>query len=378
MMMVTLIEVLSYMKKYLVGGAVRDQLLGMPVKERDWVVVGATVEDMLKLGYRQVGKEFPVFLHPKTGEEYALARIEHKVEAGYTGFDFNASPEVTLKEDLRRRDLTINAMAMSEEGELIDPYHGKQDLENKILRHVSPAFVEDPVRILRVGRFLARYADRGFTVAAATNIFMQQMVNMGEVDALVPERVWKELERALREPHPEKFFEVLADCQALPRLFPSIEMDSAALRTLKAAVTVSDQSLIRFAALMYTTPEANTLCCRYRVPNAYQELVTLIVLHHKKLLPAKTAAANALLHLFNSIDIFRREKRFTHILLVCQAIALEEQQTFAADWLLGCAKAAKSVNVQTLIAQGLKGEALAAKIKEKRLEKIEEWIAQRR
>src|SRR3990167_6080610 len=227
------------MKIYLVGGAVRDQLLGLPVKEQDWVVVGATIEEMLTAGYRQVGKEFPVFLHPKTGEEYALARMERKINPGYKGFTFDTSKDVTLEEDLSRRDLTINAMAETPEGELVDPFHGKKDLEQKILRHVSPAFAEDPVRILRVGRFLARYAHLGFHIAPETITLMRHMVKVGEVNALVAERVWKELERALGEKNPEKFFEALANCEALAILFPDLPIDSIGIKALVKATQLT-------------------------------------------------------------------------------------------------------------------------------------------
>src|SRR5688572_23904379 len=211
------------MEVYLVGGAVRDRLLGLPVRERDWVVVGARPADLQAQGYLPVGREFPVFLHPVTHEEYALARVERKVAPGYRGFTTEFSPDVTLEDDLRRRDLTINAMAEAPTGEVIDPYGGRRDLDARVLRHVSEAFVEDPVRILRVARFAARYADRGFSVAQETRELMARMVASGEVDALVAERVWKETERALAEPRPEVFFEVLRDCGALARIFPEIE-----------------------------------------------------------------------------------------------------------------------------------------------------------
>ncbi len=207
---------------YLVGGAVRDQLLGLEPEERDWVVLGSTPEEMMARGFRPVGKDFPVFIHPETGEEYALARTERKVARGYHGFEFHADPEVTLEEDLRRRDLTINAIAMDEKGELIDPFGGSDDLEQGMLRHVSPAFREDPVRILRVARFAARFARWGFRVSHGTNKLMEQMVDDGEVDALVPERVWKETERALGEQTPSRFFQVLSGCGALERLFPEL------------------------------------------------------------------------------------------------------------------------------------------------------------
>ena len=211
------------MKIYLVGGAVRDTLLGLPVKEKDWVVVGATPQQMIDLDYKPVGKDFPVFLHPQTGEEYALARTERKSGHGYRGFTFHTDPGVTLEEDLVRRDLTINAMAMDADGELIDPFNGREDLNQGLLRHVSPAFREDPVRILRVARFAARFARFGFHVTHGTNALMRQMVESGEIDYLVPERVWKETSRALSESSPERFFEVLRGCAALERLFPEVD-----------------------------------------------------------------------------------------------------------------------------------------------------------
>lgn len=379
------------MKIYLVGGAVRDKLLGLPVNERDWVVVGASVEDMLKLGYKQVGKEFPVFLHPKTGEEYALARMERKVKPGYKGFTFDTSPDVTLEEDLIRRDLTINAMAETPDGKIEDPYHGKQDLEQKILRHVSPAFAEDPVRILRVGRFLARYAHMGFHVAPETIELMRNMVAAGEVDALVAERVWKELERALGEKNPEKFFEVLKQCGALPKLFPHLEKDSKGICALKSACKITPNSAVRFAALFHSTTKQNIaeISKRYRVPNAYHELAKLTALHYEKALSAQTLSADELLSLFSALDIYRRKERFHDFLFACAAIgiATESEQDdeylktrmgYLMNWLHNCAHAAKSADVQALIAQGLEGAALAEKLKEKRLEKITEFLHQQK
>ena len=209
------------MKIYTVGGAVRDTIMGLPVHDRDYVVVGSTVEEMLSLGFTPVGKEFPVFLHPETKQEYALARTEKKVAPGYRGFVFHASPDVTLEEDLLRRDLTINAMAMSEEGEIIDPFGGRRDIENRVFRHVSEAFAEDPVRILRLARFAARFRD--FSVAPETMELMKKMVTDGEVDALVPERVWKELSQGLMESMPSRMIQIMHDCGALERIFPEIE-----------------------------------------------------------------------------------------------------------------------------------------------------------
>ena len=210
------------MQIYLVGGAVRDQLLGLEVVERDWVVVGASVEQMLALGYQQVGKDFPVFLHPETKEEYALARTERKTGSGYTGFSVHAAADVTLEEDLQRRDLTINAMAQTDSGQIIDPFDGQADLAQGVLRHVSPAFSEDPVRILRAARFAARFGRWGFHVAHSTNRLMRAMVAAGEIDALVPERVWKETQRALATEQPLRFFQALLGCNAFTRLFPEL------------------------------------------------------------------------------------------------------------------------------------------------------------
>ncbi|HEX4045174.1 MAG TPA: multifunctional CCA tRNA nucleotidyl transferase/2'3'-cyclic phosphodiesterase/2'nucleotidase/phosphatase, partial [Gammaproteobacteria bacterium] len=273
------------MKIYLVGGAVRDKLLGLRVKERDWVVVGASEQDMLALGYRQVGKEFPVFLHPSTREEYALARTERKVGLGYKGFSFDTSPDVLLEDDLIRRDLTINAMAETAEGVLIDPFHGQIDLKQKVLRHVSSAFAEDPVRILRVGRFLARYARLGFQVAPETMILMQQMVAAGEVDALVAERVWKECMRALGEKNPEYFFVVLSACDALPILFPNLVLGDAGMHALQQACQLTTNKIVRFAALLHALPDTKkaiqTLCLRYRVPNVYRDLALLTAAHYQ-------------------------------------------------------------------------------------------------
>lgn len=365
------------MKIYLVGGAVRDKLLGLPVKERDWVVVGASPDDMLKLGYRQVGKEFPVFLHPKTHEEYALARMERKTGPGYKGFAFDTSPTVTLEDDLIRRDLTINAMAETPEGELIDPYHGKRDLENKVLRHVSQAFSEDPVRILRVGRFLARYAQYGFHIAPETLALMQQMVKSGEVNALVAERVWKEWERALTEKNPEQFFEVLVHCGALPILFPELIPLLQTEQDYLAANKISSNPIIRFAVLLHDLPEAKkaiaTISNRYRVPNNFRELAELTAKHYQQALNARNLNAAELLHLFISLDIFRREQRFHDFLIAIKMIATAKNLPFDPNWLNTCAEAAKSVDVQALIAQGLDGQQLADKLKEKRREKIEEW-----
>ncbi len=373
------------MKIYLVGGAVRDEKLGRPIKERDYVVVGASVQEMKDLGYRQVGKEFPVFLHPKTGEEYALARLEKKVNPGYTGFTFDTSPDVALVDDLRRRDLTINAMAETSDGELIDPYHGMDDIKAKMLRHVSPAFGEDPVRILRVARFYARYAHLGFRVADETINLMREMVACGEIKALVAERVWKEVERALGEKNPAKFFELLNQCDALASLFPELSLQSDGMRALIAATDLSADTLIRFAALLHTFSEAKktipAFCKRYRVPNAYRELALLAALHHAHALNAKNLSADELLDLFMKLDIFRREARFEKFLVVVAAIAHVRGVSFDAAWVKECAGAAKGLDIvkamggsNDAMLQGNNPDEVAKIIKTTRSLGIQIWL----
>ncbi len=356
------------MKTYLVGGAIRDQLLGLPVKEKDWVVVGTTVDEMLQAGFRQVGKDFPVFLHPKTGEEYALARTERKVGRGYTGFTFDTSPTVTLEEDLKRRDLTINAMAQAPTGEIIDPYHGQADLEKKILRHVSLAFTEDPVRILRVARFNARF---GFDIAPDTLLLMRKMVAQGEVDALVAERVWKELERALLEQHPEKFFAVLAACNALAILFPQIIASGTGLIALSQAVKISSSTQVRFAALLHTLSEneIKLLCDRYRVPTDYREMAILASKYLPHYQDAKNLTADDLLNLLLATDAFRRPSRFNDFLLACAACSSQP----TTDWLLACYHVVKTTEINELTAH-YQGQELAQKIKEKRYHAIQLWL----
>jgi tRNA nucleotidyltransferase (CCA-adding enzyme) len=367
------------MKIYLVGGAVRDELLGLPVKEKDYVVVGATVADMQRLNFKQVGKEFPVFLHPKTGEEYALARKERKVAAGYQGFEFDTSPEVTLTEDLSRRDLTINAMAKDENGQIFDPFHGQEDLHNKILRHVSSAFSEDPVRILRIGRFLARYQHLGFHVADETLALMQQMTKAGEVNALVAERVWKELERALAEPNPEQFFIILNKCGALPILFPEFNL-ALQLPALTTAATLTQETVIRFAALLYSLDREAiaALCHRYRAPNAYRELAQLVSAHYVTALNAENLSADEWVSLFYAIDAFRREARAKQFLMVCKMIAAVKNVIFHEANYLAYLNAARSVDVQSLIAQGFANEKLAAKLKCERQQKIAYKLAEKK
>lgn len=346
------------MQIFLVGGAVRDDLLGLPITERDWVVVGATPERLNKLGFKPVGKDFPVFLHPDTQEEYALARTEKKTHPGYKGFSFCADISVSLEADLQRRDLTINAMAMTVDKKLIDPFGGQKDLKEKVLRHVSPAFVEDPVRLLRLARFAARYKSLGFTVAPETLELIQAMVAQGEVDALVPERVWKELDKALGEADPQVFFEILKGCGALKKLFPEIdalfgipanpvhhpEIDTGVhtLMTLAQAARLTQDKVVRFAALVHDLGKArtpkehwpkhinherlglapiNTLCSRTKAPRLYQELACITAQYHLLCHRVLSLKPSTLVDLLTKIDAFRRPDRFLQFLLASEADA---------------------------------------------------------
>jgi tRNA nucleotidyltransferase (CCA-adding enzyme) len=314
------------MKIYAVGGSVRDELLGLPVTDRDYVVVGATPAEMVKLGYKPVGRDFPVFLHPTTKEEYALARTERKTARGYHGFEFHAAPDVTLEDDLARRDLTINAIARDDAGNLIDPFGGAADLKARVLRHVGPAFAEDPVRILRVARFAARF---GFTIAPATLEQMRHMVVDGEADALVAERVWQELARGLMEQRPSRMFEVLAECGALAAILPeltAVTAGAAGARRLAALDAVAAHGLglaERFAVLTMDTEEKllEAFCERLRVPQDCRELALLAARHCSEVRKADKLAPAALLALIQATDALRRPDRFAQLLDVCAAAA---------------------------------------------------------
>jgi tRNA nucleotidyltransferase (CCA-adding enzyme) len=402
------------MQIYKVGGCVRDELLGLPVKDRDWVVVGATPQEMLDAGYRPVGKDFPVFLHPQTHEEYALARTERKTAPGYTGFAFHAAPDVSLEADLQRRDLTINAMAQTEAGQLIDPYHGQQDLAQRLLRHVSPAFMEDPVRILRVARFAARLADFNFQVAEETLQLMRDMVANGEVDALVPERVWQETVRALAEDSPTRFFEVLRDCGALGRLFPELdrlygvpqpeehhpEIDTGVhtMLVLQQAARLSSDPKIRFAALVHDlgkgitpqtewpkhveheergVPLVEALCQRLRVPNDYRDLAILVTRYHLHYHRAAEMTDEAMLETLMGLDAFRRPQRFEEFLLACEADSrgrpgYEDQQFEQPTIFRRTYAAAAAIDAGALAKQGLKGNAVAEELARLRLAAIKQ------
>jgi len=348
------------MKIYLVGGAIRDLILGLPHTEKDWVVVGSTPKEMLSLGFRPIGKDFPVFLHPDTHEEYALARTERKTGRGYTQFAFHASPDVTLEEDLRRRDLTINAIAQSESGELIDPYGGQKDIQSKILRHVSPAFSEDPVRILRVARLMARFAYLGFTVASETYDLMREMVNNGEVDALVSNRVWTEFDRALGETSPWEFFEVLDKCGALKKLFPEFDFSPHPPSAPSPARGEGNQIIFAILALNLDQTKIKALCKRYPVPIEYRELA-LTANNIQNYFKQQNLSPKDLLELLEKADAYRREERFQKILEIFNDGGVVEliQKAFNLT---------KNISTAEFIQQGYTGKKLGEQIRKKRLD----------
>jgi len=360
------------MQVYLVGGAVRDELLGLPAPERDWVVVGATPEELQRAGYRPVGREFPVFLHPDSSEEYALARLERKTGPGYRGFETRFSPDVTLEQDLQRRDLTINAMARASDGTLIDPYGGQRDLQQRLLRHVSAAFVEDPVRVLRVARFAARLAAHGFRVAPETRALMRQMVANGEINALVPERVWREMARALLETHAQVFFDTLEDCGALTLLLPELAWDAPAHAALQRAVALSPEGSVRFAALLADTPAAaiTALCERLRVPNDFRELALLSARLQQRSAQASRLDAAGRLELLEAADALRRPERFQLLLSALQARgALDDRVRSSLSDALAAAAAVALLPGE--LAQ-LKGPAIAAAYRAARLQRLQD------
>ncbi|MCB1734723.1 MAG: multifunctional CCA addition/repair protein [Gammaproteobacteria bacterium] len=402
------------MEIYLVGGAVRDELLGLPVRERDWVVVGAQVGDMIAAGYRQVGKDFPVFLHPESHEEYALARTERKSGHGYHGFHVHADPDVTLEEDLIRRDLTINAIARAKDGTLTDPYGGQRDLEQRVLRHVSPAFAEDPLRVLRVARFAARLAPLGFRVAPETQKLMAALTASGELDHLVPERVWKETARALADANPRRYFEVLKDCGALAVLFPEVhalfgvpqradyhpEIDTGlhTLMVLDQAARLSDSVAVRFAALVHDLGKADTpadvlpahhghearsvkhiqqMSQRLRVPNEIRELAVLVAREHGNAHRAFELRPETVLKLLMRMDCFRRPERLDDFLTACEADArgragFEDREYPQGKYLRAALNRANAVNARDIAEEGLTGKAIGDALQRRRVVAISE------
>lgn len=403
------------MQIYKVGGAVRDRLLGIPFSDTDWVVVGASADEMLAQGYRPVGADFPVFLHPKTGEEYALARTERKSGRGYGGFTFYASPDVTLEEDLIRRDLTINAMAEDDDGKVVDPYHGQKDLEARLLRHVSPAFAEDPLRVLRVARFAARYAPMGFSVAPETLALMRELSESGELEALTAERSWKEISRALMESRPDVFIQVLRDCGALTVLMPEVdalfgvpqppqhhpEVDTGehVLAVLRECAKHDQPLSVRWACLMHDVGKGETreedwpkhhahehlglplidaINARFKVPRECQELARLVGEYHTHCHRALELRPNTVLELLQSFDVYRRPQRFEEFLAASEMDArgrhgLEDREYPQAEYLRGAAQAARAVAVQPLLEKGYKGAELGEALKRERLNALKAY-----
>ncbi|WP_318464470.1 multifunctional CCA addition/repair protein [Photobacterium leiognathi] len=400
------------MQTYLVGGAVRDTLLGLTVTDKDWVVVGTTPEAMLAAGFEQIGSDFPVFLHPKTKQEHALARTERKSGHGYTGFVCYSAPDVTLEQDLLRRDLTINAIAQAPNGDLIDPYHGQQDITDKVLRHVSPAFAEDPLRVLRVARFAARFAHLGFTVAPETMALMQEMVVSGELASLTPERVWKEWEKSLSSDDPQIFLTVLRQCGALAVVMPEIdalfgvpqpekwhpEIDCGihTLLVAKKAAELSTDKTIRFAAQVHDLGKAlspkddlphhkmhcrdgikpiKALCQRLRVPNEYRDLALLVCEQHTKIHHAEEMRADTFIKIFDQIDAWRRPERVAQLATCCRADArgrthFEQTPYPQADIFQAVFAIAQQVDVKAIVAAGFKGAEIREQLAAKRIEAV--------
>ena len=401
------------MQIYLVGGAVRDRLLGLVVKDRDWVVVGSNPQEMLDSGYKSVGKDFPVFLHPDSKEEYALARTERKTKAGYHGFEFDASG-VTLEQDLGRRDLTINAIAEDEQQNLIDPYNGASDIKNLVLRHVSPAFAEDPVRILRICRFLARFHYLGFTIAKETLQLMRDMVAAGEVDALVPERVWQETHKALGERNPEQFILALRECGALKVLFPEIdrlfgvpqvkeyhpEVDTGihVMMVMQQCCLLTQNTVTRFAALTHDlgkgitpanilphhydheetgVPLVKALCERLKVPNEYRQLAELTCRYHTHVHRAFELKPKTLLKVLMIGDAYRKPERFKQFLQACKADSrgrptFEDREYLQANFYEDLVEATSAIPVKPIIEAGFKGEQVKEQLRLARLKVITE------
>ena len=405
------------MKTFLVGGAVRDYLLNFPVKEKDWVVIGETPASMIKHGFRPVGKDFPVFLHPETHDEYALARTERKTAPGYKGFAVHASPEVTLEQDLIRRDLTINAMAMDEQGNIIDPYKGKEDLDNRVFRHISPAFCEDPVRVLRIARFAARYSHLGFTIAEETLQLMKQMVSNGETEHLVAERVWAECHKALSEKTPSAFFYTLRECNALYSVFPEIdnlfgvpqpekhhpEVDTGvhSLLSLDQACLLSDKPEVRLAALLHDLGKAvtdknkwpshhgheqkgmpllDTFCKRLRVPKTFKALSALVMLYHTHCHRVFELKASTLTDMLGSLSTFKATNSVIEdFVLACEADAkgrtgLENKPYPQSAYLLKAAEAARAVNASEIINSDLQGPQIGEALRQSRIQAVAKHI----
>lgn len=403
------------MQVFLVGGAVRDKLLDIEVKDRDFVVTNSTPDNMLAKGFTQVGKDFPVFLHPTTAEEYALARTERKQGIGYTGFTCYAGEDVTLEDDLARRDLTINAIAQATDGELIDPYRGQQDLADKVLRHISPAFSEDPLRVLRVARFAARFAQLGFSIAPETMLLMSDIAASGELQSLTPERVWIETEKALRTDSPQVYFQVLRDCGALAALFPEIdnlygvpapkrwhpEIDTGihTLMVVEQACLLSDSVAFRFACLVHDlgkalTPESEwpshkghgikglavikKFCKRLKVPNECRDLALLVSEHHTNIHSAFELRASTMVGIMDKCDAWRKPQRFQQMLQCCVAdskgrTGFELLPYPTADYMWQAFQQALTADIQAIIKQGFQGQEIRNKLQQQRIDLVQDF-----
>lgn len=411
----------AHWQVYLVGGAVRDALLGLAVKDRDWVIVGATPEALIAQGYNQVGSDFPVFLHPKSKEEYALARTERKTGRGYAGFSFNSGAEVSIEQDLLRRDLTINAIAQAADGSLIDPFNGQRDLKLGILRHVSDAFIEDPVRVLRVARFAARYAALGFSIAPQTLELMRQQVSSGELAHLVAERVFEELKKALSEAKPSAFLRALRSCGALKVVFPEVdalygvpqralyhpEIDTGLHQEMvsdQAALLAPGDALVGFCALTHDfgkgltpdtvlpahighetagAPPVEAFCARLRVPMPWQQLAVLNCREHLNIHRIQELRAGSLMDLLTRCDAFRRPERIPVLALACAAdkrgrLGLSDSGYPQAELLKAAHKVAQAVSTEALLAKGLTGPALGAALREARCKAIHDALIAKR
>lgn len=397
------------MQIYKVGGAIRDQILGLTVKDTDWVVTGATPEEMVQAGYQPIGKDFPVFLHPQTKQEYALARTERKTARGYAGFSFNTDPEISIEQDLARRDLTINAIAEDDKGNIIDPFNGRSDIDKRILRHVSDAFVEDPVRVLRIARFAARFAHLGFSIADETRELIKSMGESGELDALVAERVWSEMEKALGEADPQVFFSSLRDCDVLRRLFPEIdnlfgvpqtakyhpEVDTGIhlMMALKKSAELGFDNDVRFAVLTHDLGKANTpkdilpghyghekrgvkltrqFCKKWKVPKVFTELALMTCEYHTHIHRAYEMKASTLLKFFMQTDIFRRPERFKKMTQACLADArgrtnFENDPYPQADYAVRLVDKLTALDISQVLNSGKQGQELGEAIYQLRL-----------
>ncbi|MZI92518.1 multifunctional CCA addition/repair protein [Vibrio sp. CAIM 722] len=403
------------MQVYLVGGAVRDQLLNIPVHDNDWVVVGSTPEDMLNAGYQSVGKDFPVFLHPKTKEEYALARTEKKTSVGYTGFDCYFAKDVTIEDDLMRRDLTINAIAQDPQGNLIDPYHGADDIKNRKLRHVSTAFTEDPLRVLRVARFAAKLHHLGFTVADETLNLMRHIAQSGELNHLTPERVWQEWHKSLTTPTPHKFLEILQNCGALEVVLPELavlfgvpqpekwhpEIDTGihTLMVAEQAAQLTPSPIVRFAAQVHdlgkgVTPKeewpshklhchtgvkiVKALCERVRVPNEFRDLAVDVCEQHTNIHNALQLKPATLVKIFNKLKLWRQPQRLEQLLLCCAAdhkgrLGFEQLDYAVAEYVTEAFNVAAQINAQDVIKDGFNGKEISEEQNRRRVRAVAQF-----